>query len=202
MKKLLSLVLAMALIFSLVPTIFAAAEGEAVAETISYQIRRSSLSKGLYAGEHHIPMENGKLSFTRSMIRYPEEAEPSSRSWRWEYALVWGKDTAAPAADAEAVDCRGICFASPAERRRFRDLVRGAKTSLHLVNVEAGLCREASHTGRKQTLIHQDTGELLTFYIWANRTLLARGLKLTAALTAEAAENRPALAALLGTGLQ
>lgn len=64
MKKLLSLVLAMALIFSLVPTIFAAAEGEAVAETISYQIRRSSLSKGLYAGEHHIPMENDKLSFT------------------------------------------------------------------------------------------------------------------------------------------
>ena len=148
-------------------------------------------------------LENGKLTFTRSMIRYPEGVEPSNRSWRWEYALVWGKGAAAvPAADAETVDCRGICFASPAERRRFRDLVRQAKKSLHLVNVEAALCREASHTGRARELVHQDTGELLSYFIWATRTLRARGMQLTAELTAEAAANRPALAALLAGGLQ
>lgn len=148
-------------------------------------------------------LENGKLTFTRSMIRYPEGVAPSTRSWRWEYALVWGKGaTAVPEGDVETVDCRGICFAAPAERRRFRDLVRQAKKSLHLVNVEAALCQEASHTGRARELVHQDTGELLSFFIWANRTMRGRGMQLTAALTAEAAENRPALAALLAGGLQ
>lgn len=148
-------------------------------------------------------LENGKLTFSRSMIRYPEGVEPSNRSWRWEYALVWGKAAAAePGKEAETVDCRGICFASPAERRRFRDLVRQAKKPLHLVNVEAVLCQEASHTGRARELVHQDTGELLSFFIWANRTLRAKGMRLTAALTKEAAENRPALAALLAAGLQ
>ncbi|MBQ4336379.1 MAG: hypothetical protein IJC34_04255 [Lentisphaeria bacterium] len=148
-------------------------------------------------------LENGSLSFDRTMIRYPEGVEPSGRSWRWEYALVWGfPGTAAVEKAAEKVDCTGICFASPAQRRRFRDLVRQAKSSLHLVNVEAGLCKEASHTGRNRELVHQDTGELLSLFIWANRTLRAAGLGLTAELTAETAENRPALAALLSGGLK
>lgn len=147
-------------------------------------------------------LADGKLSFTRTMVKYPEEAEPSNRSWRWEYNLVWGKPgTAGVPADAETVDCSGICFASPAQRRRFRDLVRQAKTSLHLENVAAGLCCEVSHTGRNRELVHQDTGELLAFLVWANRTLKPRGLRLTASLTAEAAANRPALASVLANAL-
>ncbi|MBO5689850.1 MAG: hypothetical protein J6S73_07940 [Lentisphaeria bacterium] len=171
-----------------------------VAELMSgddlWRHRAAAVSGGSSCWE--MSLADGKLSFTRTMLKYPEDAEPSNRSGRWEYNLVWGKPGAAAVpADAETVDCSGICFASPAQRRRFRDLVRQAKTPLHLVNVAAGLCGEASHTGRNRELVHQDTGDLLAFLVWANRTLKPRGLQLTAALTAEAAENRPALASVL-----
>lgn len=67
MKRLLSVILAAAMLISFVPVFSASAEGEtAVTETISYQIKRDSLSTESYSGEHHIPMVNGKLSFTRS----------------------------------------------------------------------------------------------------------------------------------------
>lgn len=148
-------------------------------------------------------LKDGKLTFERTMVQYPEDVEASGRSWRWEYALVWGRPDGEKQAgeEVETVDCTGLCFASPAQRRRFRDLVRQTKRSLHLTHVEAALCKDAAHTGRNRELVHQDTGELLSLLIWGNRTLRPGNLKMTAELTPEMAENRPALAAWLAGGL-
>jgi len=75
MKRLLSIIIATAMLISFVPVFSASAEGEAVAEaeTISYKINRASVSKAPFEGTHCIPLETdetsenyGKLKFTAS----------------------------------------------------------------------------------------------------------------------------------------
>ncbi len=57
MKRILSIILALALIVSLVPAVFAAGEED----YIRYLISANSLSTANFVGEHPIPMENGML---------------------------------------------------------------------------------------------------------------------------------------------
>ena len=146
-----------------------------------------------------LTLDGGKFAFSRTMVKFPDDVPPASRPWRWEYALVWARSgRAAEVTGAETVDCAGLCFAAPAVRRRFRDLVRRASKSLRLVNVAPGLCPDGGHMGRGgRELVHQDAGELLALFAWGNRMLAPRGLALTIELAPEAAQARPAFAARL-----
>ena len=148
-------------------------------------------------------LDGGRFDFARTMVKFPADVPPADRPWRWEYALVWARPgTEGMASDAETADCAGLCFAAPAVRRKFRDLVRRASRSIRLVNVAPGICADGGHVGRGgRELAHQDAGELLALFAWANRQLAPRGLEFTAELTAEAAAARPALAARLAQGL-
>ena len=65
------------------------------------------------------------------------------------------------------------------------------------MNVAAGVCTDAGHTGRARELAHQDAGELLALFAWGNRMLSPRGLELTIELAGPAAQARPAFAARL-----
>jgi len=159
---------------------------------------RSAAASGA-SSAWEMTLDGGKFAFSRTMVKFPADVPPPSRPWRWEYALVWARpgNAAAVMTGAETVDCAGMCFAAPPVRRKFRDMVRRTNCSLRLVNVAAGICSEAGHTGRGRELAHQDAGELLALFAWGNRMLAPRGLALAVELTAPAVQARPAFAARL-----
>ena len=144
--------------------------------------------------------EKNNVLFERTMVHFPEETEPVQRPWRWEYLFVWGRPDSGfqVSGDTERVDASNLCFASPAVQRKFRELVRQSRKSLRLTGAALRLCTDAGHTGRGESLPHQDTGALLSFYLWANKILRKRNQSFTVELDEKTAETRPALQAVLG----
>ncbi len=154
--------------------------------------------------EWQYQLKNGCFKFSRTMFRFPKDAEPPKRPWRWEYHAVWGKPGTAADGDTETetIDCRNLCFAAPAEGRRLRSLVRQTTRSLKLVHAACPLCTASGHTGRPRELLHQDTGALLALYVWGSRTLAQRGLNFTVELASETAAARPGLQYRLAVPLE
>lgn len=131
-----------------------------------------------------IEKTSGGITVKRKVVALPDDCEVQRRSWRFNYYLAWGKNSAAALADKDALvltpDLKKLagsgCFRAPAVRKVLRKLLRQQlenPANVAMVLPDVVPCSDAGHLERpgKKNLLHWSLDELFALYSWGNRAL-------------------------------
>ena len=142
------------------------------------------------SGHFEISGSNEEIILKRAVVTFAEDAVIEKRPWRFKSVFSWS--TSAPAEAAPTVDIQmlpisangmqspagdALCLCSSPARKVLKDLVRKADSDIILGNVKSAICFNPAHQDRpgKGDLEHLDIGDLVDFYLWANRQLGRQG---------------------------
>ena len=128
--------------------------------------------------EYLITADQSGIKLNRKVLMYDGTTEPEKRPWKFNTMLVWMSENER---DKKSLPQTGEkvsgCPLSGSYRREIRRRLRRNTGDFVLISAMDNLCSDPAHLDRagKGELLHRDTAEFLTTYIWANRLLAGQG---------------------------